>query len=138
MDQGGLNENWEGLKMCNECKKECIGTTPCQSCAVRKKVRENKFSFGDVLAVISIIIVAYLWAIVGQMITLIRERAKFDVIIEVNKNGTITQVLCDKAGAKLITKLPHKISNTELSVYDRNYYNIVRSNKKKCQEYGGW
>lgn len=44
--------------MCNECMKECIGTTPCQSC------RENKLSCGDVLAVVSIVVVAYLWAIV--------------------------------------------------------------------------
>lgn len=51
--------------MCNECKKECIGTTPCQSCAVLADVKESKLSCGDVLAVISIIIVAYLWAIVG-------------------------------------------------------------------------
>ena len=71
------------------------------------------------------------------MITLIRERANFDVIIEINKNGTITQVLCDKTGAKLIAKLPHKISNTELKIYDKNYYNVIRSNKKECQEYGG-
>lgn len=72
------------------------------------------------------------------MITLIRERMNFDVVIEVSKNGDITQVLCDKTGAKLITKLPYKISNTELSIYGKNYYNIVRSNKKECQEYGGW
>ena len=72
------------------------------------------------------------------MLTLIRERMRFDVLIEVNKNGDITQVLYDKTGAKLITKLPHKISNIELSIYDKNYYNIVRSNKKECQEYGGW
>ena len=72
------------------------------------------------------------------MLTLIRERMNFDVVVEVNKNGDITQVLCDKTGAKLITKLPHKISNTELKIYDKNYYNIVRSNKKECQEYGGW
>jgi MinD superfamily P-loop ATPase len=73
-----------------------------------------------------------------KVLTLIRERMNFDVVIEVNKNGDITQVLCDKEGAKSITKLPYKISNTELSVYDRNYYNIVRSNKKECQEYGSW
>ena len=51
--------------MCNECKKECIGTTPCKECVVLTDAKENKLSFGDVLAVISIIIVAYLWAIVG-------------------------------------------------------------------------
>ena len=51
--------------MCNECKKECIGTTPCKSCVILEDARENKFSLGDVLAVISIIVVAYLWAIVG-------------------------------------------------------------------------
>ena len=72
------------------------------------------------------------------MMTLIRERMNFDVIVEINKNGDITQVLCDKKGGILITVLPHKISNTELKIYDRNYYNVVRSNKKECQEYGGW
>ena len=40
-----------GIKMCNECKKECIGTTPCKSCVVLADARENKFSLGDVLAV---------------------------------------------------------------------------------------
>ena len=50
--------------MCNECKKECVGTTPCKECVVRAEEKENKFSFGDALAVISIIIVAYLWGIV--------------------------------------------------------------------------
>ena len=72
------------------------------------------------------------------MLTLIRERMNFDVIIEINKNGTITQVLCNKKGSAFITVLPYKISNLELKIYDRNYYNIVRSNKKECQEYGGW
>ena len=51
--------------MCDECKKECVGTTPCQSCAVREDVKENKFSLGDVLAVVSIVAVAYFWAIAG-------------------------------------------------------------------------
>ena len=51
--------------MCNECKKECVGTTPCKSCVILADAKENKFSLGDVLAVISIIVVAYLWAIVG-------------------------------------------------------------------------
>ena len=51
--------------MCNECKKECVGTTPCKECVVLADARENKFSFGDVLAVVSIVAVAYLWAIVG-------------------------------------------------------------------------
>ena len=72
------------------------------------------------------------------MLTLIRERMNFDVVVEANKNGDITQVICDKTGAKLITKLSYKISNIELSIYDKNYYNVVRSNKKECQEYGGW
>ena len=72
------------------------------------------------------------------MLTLIRERMNFDVVVEVNKNGTITQVLCDKKGSVFTTVLPYKISNLELKIYDRNYYNIVRSNKKHCQEYGGW
>ena len=49
--------------MCNECKKECIGTTPCKECVVSVKTKEKKI-FGDILAVISIIIVAYLWAII--------------------------------------------------------------------------
>ena len=51
--------------MCNECIKECIGTTPCSKCIVPVKTKENKIIFWDALAVISIIIVAYLWAIVG-------------------------------------------------------------------------
>ena len=50
--------------MCNECKKESVGTTPCEQCAVSVKAKENNI-FGDILAVISIIVVAYLWAIVG-------------------------------------------------------------------------
>ena len=51
--------------MCNECMKECVGKTPCKQCAISADARENKFSFGDVLAVVSIVAVAYLWAIVG-------------------------------------------------------------------------
>ena len=50
--------------MCNECKKECIGTTPCKECIVSVKTKEKNI-FGDILAVISIIVVAYLWAIVS-------------------------------------------------------------------------
>ena len=50
--------------MCNECIKECIGTTPCKECVVSVKAKEKNI-FGDILAVISIIIVAYLWAVVG-------------------------------------------------------------------------
>lgn len=73
-----------------------------------------------------------------KTLTLIREKMNFDVVVEVSKNGDITKVICDKTGAKLITKLPYKISNTELKKYDKNYYNIIRSNKKECQEYGGW
>ena len=49
--------------MCSECKKECIGTTPCSKCIVSVKAKENNI-FGDILAVISIIVVAYLWAII--------------------------------------------------------------------------
>ena len=45
--------------MCKECKSECIGAAPCKSCI------ENKLIFGDVLAIISIVVVAYLWAIAG-------------------------------------------------------------------------
>ena len=51
--------------MCNECKKECIGNTPCQSCIVLAEAKNNKLIFGDVLAFISIVIVAYLWGIAG-------------------------------------------------------------------------
>lgn len=50
--------------MCNECANECIGVKPCSNCVVLAEARENKLSWGDILAVISIIIVAYLWAIV--------------------------------------------------------------------------
>lgn len=46
-------------KMCKECKSECIGAAPCKRC------RENKSSYGDLLAVVSIVVVAYLWAIAG-------------------------------------------------------------------------
>ena len=52
-------------KMCKECKSECIGAAPCKSCIVLAEAKENKLSLGDVLAVVSIIIVAYLWAIAG-------------------------------------------------------------------------
>ena len=45
--------------MCKECKSECIGAAPC------KKKKKNKSSYGDLLAVISIVVVAYLWAIAG-------------------------------------------------------------------------
>ena len=51
--------------MCNECLNECIGVAPCKECDLRYDEEINKFSFGDVLTVISIIIVAYLWAIIG-------------------------------------------------------------------------
>ena len=51
--------------MCNECANECIGVTPCKNCVVSVKARSNKLSFWDLLAVISIIIVAYLWGIAG-------------------------------------------------------------------------
>ena len=50
--------------MCNECKNECVGTTPCKSCVILADARENKFSLGDVLAVVSIVAVAYLWAVI--------------------------------------------------------------------------
>ena len=45
--------------MCKECKSECIGAKPCERC------RKNKSNYGDMLAVISIVVVAYLWAIAG-------------------------------------------------------------------------
>ena len=48
--------------MCKECKSECIGAAPCQNCVVLAEARENKSSYGDLLAVISIVVVAYLWA----------------------------------------------------------------------------
>ena len=51
--------------MCKECKSECIGAAPCKRCIVLAEAKENKLSLGDVLAVVSIIIVAYLWAIAG-------------------------------------------------------------------------
>ena len=51
--------------MCNECKKECIGTTPCSNCVVSVKAKENKFSFGDLSAAVAVIVVCYLWAIAG-------------------------------------------------------------------------
>lgn len=51
--------------MCNECMKECVGTTPCQSCVVGKEARESKLSFGDVFTAVAVIAVCYLWAIAG-------------------------------------------------------------------------
>lgn len=51
--------------MCNECMKECIGTTPCQSCVVLAEARENKLSWGDVFTAVAVIVVCYLWAIAG-------------------------------------------------------------------------
>ena len=51
--------------MCNECKKECIGTTPCSNCVVSAESRENKLSFGDVFTAVAVIVVCYLWAIAG-------------------------------------------------------------------------
>ena len=51
--------------MCEECGKECIGVTPCGNCAVLIEEREKQLSVGDVLAVVSIVVVAYLWAIAG-------------------------------------------------------------------------
>ena len=44
--------------MCKECKSECIGAKPCERC------RKNT-NYGDLLAIISIVVVAYLWAIAG-------------------------------------------------------------------------
>ena len=34
--------------------------------------------------------------------------------------------------------LQFKVNNYELIRYDKNGYNVVRSDKKKCQEYTGW
>ena len=52
--------------MCNECEKECVGVTPCGNCAVLIEEREKQLSGWDVLAFVSIVVVAYLWAIAGQ------------------------------------------------------------------------
>ena len=35
-------------------------------------------------------------------------------------------------------KESESVSNYELISYNRNGYNVVRSDKKKCQEYTGW
>ena len=75
------------------------------------------------------------------MITLIKENYKrdYDVIVEVNKNGTITEVFYHTKNKDAVVKvIPYKINNFELKKYDRNYYNVIRSNKQHCQEYGGW
>ena len=75
------------------------------------------------------------------MMTLIKEGYKrdYDVIVEVSKNGTITEVYYHiKNKDAVVNNIPYKITNLELKKYDRNYYNIVRSNKKHCQEYGVW
>ena len=75
------------------------------------------------------------------MMTLIKEGYKrdYDVIVEVNKNGTITEVYYHtKNKVAVVKNIPYKITNLDLKRYDRNYYNVIRSNKKNCQEYGGW
>ena len=51
--------------MCNECEKECIGTTPCKSCVILKNARKSKLSFGDIFTAVAVIVVCYLWAIAG-------------------------------------------------------------------------
>ena len=72
------------------------------------------------------------------MMTLIKERGIFDSIIEINKNGDVTHVICDAKGECDVYKYETKVSNRSLKVFDKNYYNVVRSDKKKCQEYTGW
>ena len=51
--------------MCNECMKECIGVTPCGKCAVLIEGKENRVECGDILAIVAVVVVCYLWAIVG-------------------------------------------------------------------------
>lgn len=75
------------------------------------------------------------------MLTLIKEKYKrdYEIIVEINKNGKITEVIYHTKNKDAVVKvLQFKVNNYELIRYDKNYYNIVRSNKKECQEYGGW
>ena len=75
------------------------------------------------------------------MLTLIKEKYKrdYDIIVEINKNGKITEVIYHIKNKDAVVKLlPIKVNNYELIKYDRNGYNVVRSDKKKCQEYTGW
>ena len=75
------------------------------------------------------------------MITLIKHGYKrdYDIIVEINKNGKITEVIYHTKNKDAVVKLlPFKVNNYELIIYNRNGYNVVRSDKKKCQEYIGW
>ena len=75
------------------------------------------------------------------MLTLIKEKYKrdYDIIVEINKNGKITEVIYHIKNKDAVVKvLQFKINNHELIRYDKNGYNVVRSDKKKCQEYTGW
>ena len=75
------------------------------------------------------------------MLTLIKEKYKrdYDIIVEINKNGKITEVIYHIKNKDAVVKLlPFKVNNYELIKYDRNGYNVVRSDKKKCQGYTGW
>lgn len=75
------------------------------------------------------------------MITLIKHGYKrdYDIIVEINKRGEITEVVYHIKNKEAIVKLlPFKVNNCEMTRYERNGYNVVRSDKKKCQEYTGW
>ena len=75
------------------------------------------------------------------MLTLIKEKYKrdYDIIVEIDRNGTITEVIYHTKNKDAVVKvLPFKVNNYELIRYDKNGYNVVRSDKKKCQEYIGW
>ena len=75
------------------------------------------------------------------MITLIKEKYKrdYDIIVEMDKNGKITEVIYHIKNKDAVVKvLPFQSNNYELIRYNKNGYNVVRSDKKKCQEYTGW
>jgi hypothetical protein len=75
------------------------------------------------------------------MLTLIKQGYKrdYDVIVEIDKNGKITEVIYHIKNKDAVVKvLQFKVNNYELTRYDKNGYNVVRSDKKKCQEYTGW
>ena len=75
------------------------------------------------------------------MLTLIKEKYKrdYDIIVEIDKNGKITEVIYHTKNKDAVVKmLQFKVNNYELIRYDKNGYNVVRSDKKKCQEYTRW
>ena len=75
------------------------------------------------------------------MITLIKEKYKrdYDIIVEINKNGKITEVIYHTKNKDALVKvLQFKVNNYELIRYNKNGYNVVRSDKKKRQEYTRW